>query len=370
MIISVATGTGLQKAIQNKLVGFTGHIQITKFDLNTSYQNAPISTEQGFYPAAPFEDVLHIQKYATKAGIIKGKDDFEGVVLKGISNDYDLSYIKQHMQKGVIPYFSGNTKSDSIIISKEIANLLNIKVTDTAQMFFMRPAPKPPRIRNFVVSGIYETGLADIDKTFVIGDFNQVRKLNRWEENEAGGFELILGSMKDLNQKTSDIRAAIPFDLTAESVRQRHEKVFQWIELFDLNIYLIITIMVVVAIIQMVMSLLIVILEKTRFIGILKTLGSSNRSVRNIFLRQSAYSIGKGLLLGNILGLGFCYIQQLTGFIKLDQTTYYVQEVPIDINWIYIVALNTGTFLFCMLALIIPSLLISRINPINALRFD
>ncbi len=369
MIIAVATGTGLQKEIQAKLIGFTGHIQISKFDINTSFENSPISIEQDFYPRFNLEGVSHIQKFATKVGILKGKQDFEGVVLKGISKDYNLSYLNKIMIAGNIPLYTDGL-NDSIIISKHIANLLKLNLGDTAEMFFMRAAPKPPRIRHFVVGGIYETGLDELDQSFIVGDFNHIKRLNRWKDNQAGGFEVFIDDFNKLDVISATIRDELPYDLMTETVRRKNEKIFQWLDLFDMNIYLIITIMLLVASLNMVMALLIVILERTTLIGILKTLGASNLSVRNIFLRQSISLIVKGLFWGNLIGIGLCLLQQYTGVLKLDQSVYYVTEVPVHLNFMFIIALNAGTFTVCLLAMLVPSMMISRIRPIKVLRFD
>jgi lipoprotein-releasing system permease protein len=369
MIIAVATGTGLQKEIQGKLIGFTGHIQISKFDLNTSYENAPVSIVQDFYPEMNLDGFTHIQKFATKAGILKSRDAFEGVVLKGISDDYSLDYLKSVMKKGAIPAF-GRERNDSILISNYLAKLLTLSVGDTAKMFFMREAPKPPRVRNFVVAGIYETGLEDIDHNYIIGDFEQIRRLNRWEKSQAGGFEVFIDDFNKIDERGEFLTHEIPFDLNAETLKRKNEKIFQWLDLFDMNIYIIIIIMVLVASLNMIMALFIIILERTHLIGVLKTLGASNLSIRNIFLRQSTRLIFKGMFLGNLFGLAFCYIQKYFGFIKLDQTTYYVTEVPIDINWLYIAGINLGVFISCMLAMMLPSLLVTRIKPVKVLRFD
>jgi lipoprotein-releasing system permease protein len=369
MIIAVATGTGLQKEIQGKLIGFTGHIQVTKFDMNASYESPAISIEQDFYPHISFTGFTHIQKYATKAGILKSKSDFEGLVLKGISDDYNLDYLNSVLISGVIPKY-GAFRNDSILVSKHIKALLKLNLGDTAQMFFMQKAPKPPRIRNFVIAGVYETGLEDIDNNFIVGNFDHIKRLNRWDENEAGGFEVFIDDFDQLDQQASFLKSEIPFDLTAESLKRKNEKIFQWLDLFDMNIYIIIVIMLLVASLNMIMALFIIILERAQLIGILKTLGANNLSIRNIFLRQSASLIFKGMFWGNLIGIGFCYLQKFTGLIKLDQSTYYVTEVPIDINWFYILGLNLGIFITCLLAMMVPSLLVTRIKPVKVLRFD
>lgn len=369
MIIAVATGTGLQKEIQGKLIGFTGHIQITKFDMNTSYESPAISIDQDFYPHISYTGFTHIQKYATKAGILKSKTDFEGVVLKGIAEDYNLNYLKSVLIEGNIPTY-GPFRNDSILLSKHLASLLKLQVGDTSKMFFMRQAPKPPRIRNFTIAGIYETGLEDLDHNFIIGNFEHIRRLNRWDEDQAGGFEVFIDDFDQLDKLTTFLRSEMPFDLTAESLKRKNEKIFQWLDLFDMNIYLIIVIMLLVASLNMIMALFIIILERSQLIGILKTLGANNLSIRNIFLRQSSTLIFKGMFWGNLIGIGFCYIQKFTGFIKLDQSTYYVTEVPVDINWLYLLGLNAGVFLTCLLAMMIPSLLVTRIKPVKVLRFD
>ncbi|GAB5556465.1 MAG: FtsX-like permease family protein [Schleiferiaceae bacterium] len=370
MIVSIATGTGLQQRIKDKIIGFTGHIKISRYVANESFETLPISVEQDFASQLPdIEGVKHIQPFATKAGILKANEDFEGVVLKGIDPTYDLSFLKSVMIEGDIPTFS-STRNDSVVLSKEIADALQLTLGDRVEMYFLREAPKPPRLRKFYISGIFETGLEDFDKIFLIGDLKHIQILNKWDSTYVGGFEVLIDDFDKVAQLTETLRTEIPYDLEAQSATSTHERIFQWLALFDINIALIIGIMIAVATLNMVSVLLILILERTQMIGVLKAVGANNSTIRNIFLYQATYLVTRGLLIGNAIGLAFCFLQSQFGWIKLDQTTYHVSEVPIYLNPWHWLILNVGTLLVSYALLIIPSLLVARIRPVKAIRFD
>ncbi len=370
MIVSIATGTGLQQRIKDKIIGFTGHIKISRYVANESFETLPISVEQDFVSQLPdIEGVKHIQPVATKAGILKANEDFEGVVLKGIDPTYDLSFLKSVMIEGDIPTIS-STRNDSVVLSKEIADALQLTLGDRVEMYFLREAPKPPRLRKFYISGIFETGLEDFDKIFLIGDLKHIQILNKWDSTYVGGFEVLIDDFDQVAPLTETLRTEIPYDLEAQSATSTHERIFQWLALFDINIALIIGIMIAVATLNMVSVLLILILERTQMIGVLKAVGANNSTIRNIFLYQATYLVTRGLLIGNAIGLTFCFLQSQFGWIKLDQTTYHVSEVPIYLNPWHWLILNAGTLMVSYALLIIPSLLVARIRPVKAIRFD
>ncbi|MDX5325366.1 MAG: ABC transporter permease [Bacteroidota bacterium] len=372
MLVSVATGRGLQERIKDKIIGFNSHIVISRYEVNESFQNQPVLLQQEFYPDISSIDprFTKIVPFGTKAGILKSTTDFEGAVLKGVNEDYPREFLQSNLEEGRVPKFNGKEASDSILISRSLADLLNVSLGDRIEMYFIREAPKPPRLRFFHIAGVYNSGLEDFDKLYVIGDLRQIQALNNWGNDEVGGFEVTVSDFDQLEPLTDLLRNSISYDLDAENVRQRNEQLFQWIALFDLNIYLIIGVMVAVAIINMISILLILILERTQMIGILKALGSNNASLRKIFLYQGTWLAAKGLLWGNLIGLGFCLIQSWTGWIKLDPTTYYVTEVPIVWDWSWIILLNLGTILTCYLCLLVPSYLVSKITPVKAIRFE
>ena len=371
MIIALGTGMGLKKAISDKIIGFTGHITVTRYDINNSYEQQPI-----YVDSITASDILampgvqHVQAFGTKAGILSGGEDFEGVVLKGVDANFNADFFAQNLQSGTLPAFKRDGRNDSVVLSATLANTLQLALHDTVRMYFIQQPPRPPRIRKFYVAGIYATGLEEFDKTYIIGDIKHVQRLNGWGINEVGGYEIVLDSAEHLEEKTQQLRSFLPYDLDARSVRSQNEQLFQWLDLFDLNIYLIVTIMILVAIINMVSALLILILDRTHMIGLLKALGLPNLRLMQVFLFQSLRIIFNGLLWGNALGLGICLLQQEMGIIKLDPKTYYVSEAPVLIDFPAILALNGGVIAICLLALLLPALLVGRISPVKALRYE
>jgi lipoprotein-releasing system permease protein len=371
MILSISTGIGLKRAISNKIVGFTGHITITNYDLNDSYEQQPISMDSiAVDELATTPGIFHVQAFGTKAGILKGDEDFEGVVLKGVSANYNWRFFKSNLREGRLPKLQNGQRNDSVIISSVLAKRLQLTLHDTVRMYFIQQPPRPPRIRNFYVCGIYSTGLEDFDKTYLLGDLYHVQRLNRWRDDQVGGYEVLLDSDEKVEEITLQLRAELPYNLNARSVRSQNEQLFQWLDLFDLNIYLIISIMVIVAVINMISALLILILDRTNMIGLLKALGLPNWPLMRIFLYQSAQIILRGLIWGNTIGIGICLIQQQFGIIKLDPETYYVSKAPIILDIGLLALLNVGVLIVCLLALIIPALLVSRISPVKALRYE
>ena len=371
MIISLSTGLGLKRAISNKIIGFSGHITITRYDLNNSYEQAPISMDSVTADELQtLPDVAHVQPFGTKAGILTGAEDFEGIVLKGVGPEYDWTFFRENIREGNIPVLQDSVRNDSVLISTTLANRLQIGLHDTVRMYFMQQPPKPPRIRRFYVAGIFATGLDEFDKTYILGDVKHVQRLNSWRDDEVGGYEVTLSNADHLDETTAELRAALPYDLDARSVRSQNEQLFQWLDLFDLNIYLIIGIMLAVAIINMVSALLILILDRTNMIGLLKALGMPNGRLMQVFLHQSASIIVKGMLWGNILGLGVCFLQYYFGIIKLDPETYYVTQAPISIDVPLILLLNAGVLVVCLISLLLPALVVSKISPVKALRYE
>lgn len=371
MIVSIATGIGLKKAISNKIVGFSGHISISQYNMNNSFENAPIVLDSTFFADLNAHPAItKIQAVGTKAGILKGAEDFEGVVLKGVEANYNKHFFESSLLSGKWPTILDSTRNDSVIISDVLAKRLQMKLHDAAVMYFIQEPPRPPRIRKFYVCGIYTTGLEEYDKTYIIGDLKHVQRLNTWQNGEVGGYEILLDNDDNLESVTAEIRAMLPYDLDAQSVKSKNEQLYQWLDLFDLNIYLILWIMVAVAVINMISALLILILDRTNMIGLLKALGANNWSVIKIFLYQSAVIIVKGLFWGNLIGVGFCILQQQYGIIKLNPETYYVSEAPIAFEPLSILFLNLGVLLICLISLLLPALMVSKISPIRALRYE
>jgi len=371
MLIAIATGLGLQQKIRDKVVAFNGHIEITNYDTNASDESqVPISINQEFYPKFnTVEGITHIQGVATKFAVIRTETDFEGVVVKGVGSDYKWDYFKEFLVEGRVPDFSGK-RNEEILISSYLANRLGFKVGDKFQTLFGEDLNKIPRIINYEIVGIYNSGFQELDEKFCIADLRHIQRLNKWEANQIGSFEVFIEDFSEIKEKYEEVFKEIPSLLNATPVNQKYYTVFEWIKIFESNINIIIAIMIIVAGINMITTLLVLILERTNMIGILKALGSSNWSVRKIFLYNASYLIGLGLLWGNLIGLGLLFAQKHFKLFPLNPDTYYVSEAPVYLNWDYILILNVGTFVACLLMLLIPSVIISKISPVKAIRFD
>jgi lipoprotein-releasing system permease protein len=368
MILSVSIVVGFQKAVRQKVSSFDAHIQISGFSNNESYEQASISRDQEFLPAiAKIEGVKNIQVYAQKGGILKANKTIQGVMMKGVGSDYDWSNMEQWLIAGKIPIYNDSGRSKEIVISKNIANKIQLHVGDPVLMYFIQ---EPPRVRKFYISGIYHSGLEEFDSRYIIGDIQQIQKLNKWDKNQIAGFEVMIDNYDDMEEITAKVNDAIGYDLIAKNIRQRYPFIMDWLNLLDTNVYFILGLMVLISGITMMGTILILILEKTNMIGTLKALGSNNKSIRKIFIYNALYLIGSGLLLGNILGISLAAIQYFFKIIPLDPDTYYMDTIPIYLNFWYLLALNIGTILITTLMMLWPSHIVSRISPIKALRFD
>ncbi len=372
MMIAIATGLGLQQKIRDKMVSFNGHVTISNFDSNNSDESfIPISTKQEFYPDfKTVEGVSHIQGVATKFGVIRTETDFEGIILKGIGSDYKWDYFKGYLIDGDLPDYTGNM-NNQVMVSQFIANRLGFKVGDKFNTFFLKKdINKQPFIRPFTVVGIFNSGMQELDKTFIIGDIRHIQRFNKWDSDQVGNFEVFIDNFDELQEKGLEIYHSIPSTLDTQTVKQKHSAIFEWIGIFDKNIYGIIGIMILVAGINMITALLVLILERTQMIGILKSLGSNNWGIRKVFLYNATYLIVLGLIWGNIIGLGLLFAQKYFGLFPLDPSVYYVNQAPVYISLGYIVALNIGTFVLCLIMLLVPSYIITKISPVKAIRFE
>ena len=368
MLISIMVVTGFKNDISDKIIGFGSHITISNFTNNQSYESEPISVEQDFYPSiTAVEGVKHISTFATKAGIIKTTDEIQGVVLKGVSSDYDWTFFKDNLVSGSVFEVNDSVKSNQILISENISKNLDLNVGDGLVMYF---AQNPPRVRKFHISGIYNTAMSDFDKLFVLGDINHIQALNGWENNEVGGFEIQLTNFDDLDEITDEVYNLTPYNLNAQSIKEKTPQIFNWLDLQDVNVQVILILMLIVGVINMITALLILILERTKTIGILKALGATNWSVRKIFLYSAVNLIVKGLLVGNAIALSFAFLQKKFSLISLDPATYYMDTVPINFDLTYILLLNIGTVVVCYLVLIVPSVIITKITAIKAISFE
>ena len=348
-----------------------GHIQITKYDANNSdISIVPIDKNQDFYPTFPnIEGIKNIQIYANKVGLIRTKTDFEGIIYKGVSTDYDWTFFKEYLVAVKIPNFNQKRTRD-ILLSKTIVNRLKLKLNDTINVtFFKNKTSKLPSNRKLVITGIYNTGFLEFYKNIMIWDIIQIQRLNRWNENEVGGFEVILENFDDLEHIGAKVYNEIDSTIDATTIASSYPGLFEWIELFDNNTWFIIIIMIFVAGINMITALLVLILERIPMVGILKAMGSSNLSIRKIFLYNASYLIFVGLFWGNIIGLFLLFAQKYGGFITLDAATYYVSEVPVSIDFLSVLLLNMGTLVLCFMMLLIPSMIITKIQPSKSIKF-
>ena len=371
MLIAVATASGLQTKIRDKMAGFKGHVQIVNYDNNKSdVSTTPINIEQDFYPKFKnIEGIKNVQIFASKGGIIRTNTDFEGIVFKGVSSDYDWSLFKEYLIAGTVPNFD-QSRTKEVLLSQTIMNRLQLKLNDTiAATFLKTTSSKLSSNRKYSICGIYNSGFAPFDKNMMIGDIREVQRLNKWTENQVGGFEVLLNNFDDIEEKSEQIYRDISGTLNANSITNLYPTVFEWIKLFDNNVWFIIGIMILIAGINMITALLVLILERVQMIGILKALGSHNASIRKIFLYNASYLILKGLFWGNIIGLSIIGVQYFFKVITLNPETYYVAVMPVHISIGVILALNIGTLVLCFLMLIIPSFIITKINPSKSIRF-
>ncbi|MGN7514562.1 MAG: ABC transporter permease [Allomuricauda sp.] len=374
MLIAIATGIGLKNKIREKVAAFNGHIQISSFDNNNSEVSLmPIILDQDFYPEfKDVEGIRHVQAVVTKGGIIRTADTFEGMLAKGVGTDYDWSTFEEYLVDGRIPDYSGDL-NEEVLISSLMANRLQLKVGDSFFSFFLRDgdASKPPNNRRFEIVGIYDSGFEEFDETYVFVDIRHIQLMNRWEENEIGNFEVFIDDFDQLDEKSNEIYNKTLSNLDTQNIKSKYFRIFEWIGLFDFNIALIIGIMIIVGGINMITALLVLILERTQMIGILKALGSANWSIRKVFLYNAAYLIAIGLFWGNLIGLGLIFLQNKYRMFKFpNPEEYYIDYIPVHMDLPTVLLLNIGVMLLCLLMLLIPSYIITKITPVKAIQFE
>jgi lipoprotein-releasing system permease protein len=371
MIMAVATGVGLQDKIREKVSAFNGHIIISNFDDNQSQVTIePITIQQNFYPQFKnVQGINYVQAVASKAGIIRTENAFEGIIFKGVGKDYHFANLEEYLVKGTLP----NLKSElntQVLISEYLANRLQLKVGDSFLTFFMKENGKLPNKRNFKITGIYNSGFQEFDATYVIGDIRHVQRINKWKSTEVGAFEVFIDDFSKIKEKGEAVYKEIPATYNSTTIEEKYYSIFEWLKLFDFNIVVILIVMIVVATINMVVALLVLILERTQMIGILKAMGATNWSVRKIFLYNAFYLIVRGLFWGNCIALTLLFVQKYFGVIQLNPESYYVNQAPVSIDFFHIALLNIGTIVVCLLVLLIPSYIITKISPVKAIRFD
>jgi lipoprotein-releasing system permease protein len=370
MLIAWAVVVGFKNQIRDKVIGFVAPIHVQALDKNESVEETPFQLDSVLVSRLNSVDgITHYQMVADKAGMIKTDDEIQGVVLKGVDESYDWSYFSKCMLEGETPQYQAGERSNDVIVSKVIADKMLLNVGDDVRVWFI-DKDQQARGRKFTVKGIFETGLYEFDERYVFADLNQIRKLNGWEDNEAGLLEIALDKDADVDQVNEKLYYALPSELASYTARESNPQIFDWLDLLDTNVWLIMALMLLVAGITVISMLLIIIIERTSTIGLLKAMGASNKFVREVFLRRSLRILLLGMLIGNVIGLGFCFLQQHTGLIKLDAATYYLSAVPIELHLSTVVLINLGTFLLWVMMLLIPTSVINRISPTKSIRFE
>ena len=372
MIVSVATGIGLQQKIREKVSAFNGHIIISNYDNNQSEATlTPIAKNQEFYPKFnSVAGVSHIQAIATKAGIIRTEKAFEGIVFKGVGTDYQWSNIKEYLVAGRLPDLSSQINSE-VVISQFLAHRLQLKVGDAFNTFFIKENQSQlPNIRRFTITGIFNSGFQEFDASYILGDIRHIQRINKWSPNQIGAFEVFVNDFDQIQSVGEEVYQQTPSNLDSKTIIEKYSYIFDWLQLFDFNIVVILGVMILVATINMVVALLVLILERTQMIGILKALGANNWSVRKMFLYNAFYLILRGLLWGNSIGIGVLLLQKYFGIIQLNPENYYVNQAPVYFDLEYIAVLNVLTVVVCSLVLLIPSYIITKISPIKAIRYE
>lgn len=369
MLISISVVNGFQHEVKDKITGFSSHIQLSNYELNSSYEASPLTyNEEMIRSIRSIQHIKHVQTYASKAGIIKANNQIEGVILKGVSKDFNWDFFKEHLTEGDVINFYDTVISNDIILSQYLAKRLHIEVGMHINMYFISDNIRA-RGRKFKVSGIYQTDLIEFDKLFLLGDIRHIQKLNQWNEDQIGGYEIFIDDLDQLDESFEKIQKIAGYDLKTTTINQKYPQIIEWLKLHDVNVMVIIGLMVLISGVTMISMLLILILERTSLIAILKSLGATSVKIRNIFIYHIAFITGRGLLIGNIIGLTLCFIQDHFGIVALNPESYYVSVVPIYWSWWAFILVNTGTFLLTCLMIIFPSMIISRISPIKVLRF-
>ena len=371
MIVSIATGIGLQQKIRQKVSAFNGHIIISGYnDNNSDVSTKPISIRQNFYPNFQSVDgITHIQAVASKAGMIRTETAFEGIIFKGVGKDYQTDNLKEYLTEGRLPNFKGSI-NEEVMISQYLCNRLGLNLGDKFVTYFMKEDSEGYNLRNFKIVGIYNSGFQEFDANYVLGDIRHVQRINKWNPEQIGSFEVFVDDFTQIESKGQQVYEETSSTLDSQTIVEKFYYIFEWLKLFDFNIIVILIVMIAVSTINMVVALLVLILERTQMIGILKSLGANNWSIRKVFLYNSAYLIGLGLLWGNVIGIGLLLLQKYFGIIKLNPESYYVNVAPVDINLFYILLLNIGTVVICLLVLLIPSFIITKITPSKSIRFE
>lgn len=380
MIISVSVVTGFKKEIRNRVIGFGGHIQIINYDANNSWESSPIEREQDFIPQLKkLEGVKNVQVFTTKPALIKTKEDNQGVIIKGISTDFDTAFFKQNLVEGRMINLNSDSKSNEVLISKRISKLLRLTIGQKFIAFFLDERSQQQAVskRVFTVVGIYETSLQQFDEKFILADIKHLQRINNWTEYQIGGFEILIEDYDNLDIMTNLVRGLAEYrysedanQLRVKSINESYPQIFDWLRLLNANVWVILIIMVAVAIINMISGLIILILDRTPSIGLLKAIGAGNNSMQKIFLYQSFFLILKGLVWGNIIAITCMYLQDKFHLIKLKEESYFIDYAPVNFSLPHILLINAGALLLIFTFMLLPVLIVSKIEPVKTLRYS
>ena len=376
MIISISVVLGFKHTVQNKVIGFGSHIMVTNFMSQMSSSDYPIQMDDSMMRVVQqISGVKHVERYVYKQGILKTDSDFLGVMFKGVGPEFDSTFIKENLVEGSVPTFSDNTSSNKILISKTMADKLHMKLGQRVFAYFIDKSGV--RLRRFTIQGIYQTNLNQYDETICFTDLYTINKLNNWEMDQASGAEVMVNDFNKLDEVESLFIEHINKTVdrysetySSQTVRESNPQIFNWLDLLDMNVWIIIALMVIVASVTMISGLLIIILEYTSMIGVMKAMGSINSTIRHIFLWFAAFVIGRGLIIGNLIGLTLLILQKEFQIVKLDPSIYYIKAVPVEFNIPLFVLINVFTFVICLLVLIGPSFFISHISPTKSIRYE
>lgn len=375
MILSVAVVVGFKHEVRDKVIGLGADILVTSLDVVQSYQVTPVVGDDSLISALrKMPGVKHVQRYATKPGMIMTSDNFQGIVLKGIGQEYDTTFLHRHLQEGHIPAFTDSVSSNQVLVSKTIADRLGVRVGDKLYTYYLE---NNIRARRLTVAGIYQTNFSSYDDLFLLTDLRTVERLNNWEPGQVGGLEIQVTDYDLLDETNGYILSSLDKKTDkyggryyAQTIEEVYPQIFAWLDLLDINVWVILVLMVGVAGFTMISGLLIIILERTNMIGVLKALGADNTAIRKVFLSFAVFLIRKGMLWGNVIALTCCAVQYFFRPVRLDPAVYYIDAVPIELNlWIWLL-LNAGTLVVSVLMLVGPSYLISRIHPARSIRFE
>jgi len=368
MLISISIVKGFQSEIKNKLIGFNSHIQVSHTKINFTFENEPVNINTNFIKSVKnLPEVKNIQVFITKPAIIRANNEIEGIVLKGVAKDFDWSYLKSVMVNGTILNLGDTIPADQIIISVSMAKKLSLKLGDKATLYFVQ---QPPRARRFAVCGIYETSIEDVDNVFAVCDLRHIQRINNWDSTQIGGYEINLQDFNTLQQSNDKIRLMAPMGQDCRTIKDNYPQIFDWLNLLDVNVQIILILMAIVASVNMITALLVIILEKTQFIGILKSIGAENMLISKVFIYNAAFLIVAGIVTGDLIGLSLMTLQYHFHILKLPPESYSISYIPVSFAWGKFILLNIGTLVFCTIVMYLPSRIVAKISPVKTIRFE